>query len=244
MTKTVVDASVPSGSMPAADVVIIYAGGDTPHVWTDAEIAARTERYRLPAWVRSNPAGVSGTLDADIFVEWLRAHDCPPGVATVLDLETAIAPKYVSQFGDVLHAAGWLVLPYGSRDTLESNPQLDGYFDAHPGETLGTVDPGDVATQDVFAGAYDESTILDSVPLWDTRPPPVSVPVVPTAPPKEALMQAILVNGTPTVYAASPAGHLLEFTKAPGSPGGWSVIDVTDEVATAFPGVPPFTVQP
>ena len=67
---------------------------------------------------------------------------------------------------------------------------------------------------------------------------------LPSSPPKEALMQAILVNGTPTVYAASPAGHLLEFTKAPTSPGGWSVIDVTDSIAAAFPAVAPFEVQP
>jgi len=243
VTKTVVDASVPSSAMPAADVVLIYAGGDTPHVWTDAEIAARTERYRLPAFLGSNP-GRDPAADAAAMITWLDSHGCPLHVATVLDLEGLVAPAYVEAYGAELHGAGFLVLPYGERSTLESNPQLDGYFDAHPGEPLGTVDPGDVATQDVFAGAYDESTILDTVPLWDTRPAPVSVSVVPTAPPKEALMQAILVNGTPTVYAASPAGHLLEFTKEPGAPGGWSVIDVTDEVAAAFPNAAPFTVQP
>lgn len=60
----------------------------------------------------------------------------------------------------------------------------------------------------------------------------------------EESMQAILVNGVPVVYAASPAGHLLEFTKTPGSPGGWSVDDVTIAIQNAYPNVPPYLVQP
>ena len=53
------DAAYPPAKPPAADGVCIYIGGDTPHVWTLAEIEAQPARYRLPIFVRSNPAGIS-----------------------------------------------------------------------------------------------------------------------------------------------------------------------------------------
>lgn len=176
MTHEGYDAAYPPAQPPTTDVVLIYAGGDTPHAWTPTEIAAQTARYRLPVWVRSY-AGVNPQADAEAFLGWLRASGAPVGTATVLDLETLVDPPYVAAFGGYLNTAGYKVLPYGSRSTLYQNPQLDGYFDANPEAHPGTIDPGNVATQNIYTNAYDLDTIADSVPLWDTHPaPPVPLP--------------------------------------------------------------------
>lgn len=168
MTLTGYDSAYPQSPPPPSQVVLIYIGGDTPHVWTDAEIAGQPERYRLPVWVRSNrPVTIQDATDT---IQWLQAHNVAPGVAVVLDLETLVDPGGVNVYGNEMHAHGYKVLPYGSRSTLYQNPALDGYFDAHPGDPLGTIDPGNVATQDVYANAYDLDTIAASVPLWDTQP--------------------------------------------------------------------------
>lgn len=164
MTKLAYDASVPPANPPATDVVVIYIGGDTPHVWTPAEIAAQHAPFGLPAWVRSNPEQASAAADAAAAVIALHSMGCPPGSSVMLDLETAVDPPYVSAFGAAMHQVGYRVLPYGSRSTIFQNPALDGYFTAHPGATA--IDPGAVGTQFAYAGAYDLSWILDTVPLW------------------------------------------------------------------------------
>lgn len=164
----------PSVNRPRTDVVLIYIGGDTPHVWTDAEIKEQEglSDYGLPCFVRSNPPGPGVAPDLFDCIRWLRAHNVPVGSAVVLDLETAVAPSYVLPFGYGLNQAGYKCLPYGSRATLYRNPQLDGYFDAHPGDPP-EVDPGNVATQYDYTGSYDLSEILDSVQLWEFTHPAV-----------------------------------------------------------------------
>jgi hypothetical protein len=159
---------------PLADIVLIYAGGDTPHPWTKAEIAAQPNRYRWPCWVRSNPDAVVPEVDAGRFVAWLADHDVPLDTAVVLDLETAVNTHYVSTFNLALRAAGYKVTKYGSRSTIWKNPQTDGgTFVAWPGynpdvdKTIGDT----VAVQYKFAGPYDLSYVWDSVPLQDTQPP-------------------------------------------------------------------------
>ena len=171
------DASTPEpDGIPGTDTVLIYCGGDTPHDWTNAEIDEQPERYRLPTWVRSDPAGDSAT-DAASFISWLQVHGVPKSTSVVLDLETAVDPAYVSRFGALLNAAGYFVLPYGSTSTIKMNPVLNGYFVAEPGAT--GMYPGSVATQFAYRGSYDLSWILDSVTLWDTHPIPAPPPAWP-----------------------------------------------------------------
>ena len=173
MTKIAYDAAYPNPhGIPGTSVVLIYCGGDTPHVWTAAEIAEQPEQYRLPVYVRSNPGNAAE--DAAAFIAWLRANGVPDGCATVLDLETRIDVAYVNAFGAALHAAGYLVLPYGSSSTLFQNPALDGYFVASPGAT--GIRPGCVATQYAYDGSYDLDYIADSVVLWNKAPAPDPAP--------------------------------------------------------------------
>jgi hypothetical protein len=164
------DAAFPPAAPPVTTAFLAYLGGDTPHVWTPAEIAAQKARYRLACWVRSNPTPQQASGDGTAFCGALKALGWPTGTATVLDLETAVTPAYVLTFGTVLHSEGWLVLPYGSSSTLRLNPALDGYFVAIPGAT--SIPSWAVACQyaeDVDNGAYDLSWVGDQVPLWDTQ---------------------------------------------------------------------------
>lgn len=207
--KTCYDAAVPPATAPVTDVVLIYCGGDTPHVWTDEEIAAQPARYRLPCWVRSDPGQADAGADAQAFVTWLEAHHVPKLATVVLDLETAVDVAYVEAFGTELHAAGYKVIVYGSigdappNTGVFLNPRLDGYFTAHPGATIIDSQPGVVATQfayDLDGGAYDLSWIVDDVPLWEPAAAPAPpVPVPPPAPP---------VPPVPPAPPAPPEGGL------------------------------------
>src|SRR5258708_14891264 len=50
------DASEPPAPAPAGyRAVAGYIGGDTPHVWTDAEWRRFARLHKLPTWVRATP---------------------------------------------------------------------------------------------------------------------------------------------------------------------------------------------
>ncbi|MGH3375106.1 MAG: hypothetical protein ACRDP6_10230 [Actinoallomurus sp.] len=177
MARTMYDAAYPPQNPPPWDVAAGYIGGDTPHVWTAAEWASQSARWRLPIFVRSNPGsrGVSATEDAALTIAWLRSNGVARGRAVALDLETAVNPPYVRAYDTALVAAGYVVLAYGSVSTVYLNPKTSGgYWAAHyTGKEH--QEPRAVATQwanDRQLGKpWDASTIDDSVPLWDTTNP-------------------------------------------------------------------------
>jgi hypothetical protein len=105
----------------------------------------------------------------------------------------------------------------------------------YPGYEGDAIPPGAIGHQWIdHNGVWDESIMVDYLPGIDPDPNP-------TEPTQEQIMQAILVNNEVRVYAANPAGHLMEFTK---TPTGWSVDDVTAEITKANPGTQPFLVAP
>jgi hypothetical protein len=165
---------------------LVYVGGDTPHPWTDADIARQGVKYLLPTWVRSNMGGTP-QADGQRMIAWLRAHKAPAGISTALDLETQVNPGYVIQYGAELHAAGFKVLVYGSKSTLFGNPKLDGYYVA---DYTGVphVMAGTVVTQFENTPAFDLDDVASGVVLWDTGFPDPAVPVPgPTPPPGEPM---------------------------------------------------------
>ena len=176
-TRQMIDSAYPMKAQPTplADIVLIYAGGDTVHPWSTAEILAMPNRYRWPCWVRSNPQQASVVTDIADFVAWLHGHKVPKGTAVILDLEMAIDAGYVSAFNLGLRAAGYKVTKYGSQDFIWANPQTDGgTFVALPGHPDALSAEGDtVATQYAFDGMFDRSVVKDqaALPLWDTKPP-------------------------------------------------------------------------
>jgi hypothetical protein len=180
MTRQMIDSAFPLGKTPPCDIILIYAGGDTPHPWTTAEILAMPSRYRWPCWVRSNPSQVNAGVDAALFAAWLHGHHVPQHTCVILDLETAVHAAYVNVFNLALRAAGYKVTKYGSQSTIWANPQTDGgTFVALPGHPNALSTEGDtVATQYAFEGGFDRSIVKDQadLPLWDTRPPTLPLP--------------------------------------------------------------------
>lgn len=177
------DAAWPSSVEPSTAAELVYAGGDTPNpeIWDTS-----TARYRVPCWVRSNPGNVSYISDAEMFLRWLDNNQVPPGVVTVLDLETAVDPYYVNGYGQLMHQAGYKVWTYGSTNYLFQNPALDGYFAADP-TGVEHLYPGTVATQYATLGAYDLSVIAAGAALWDRTNPGGGPPMARQALPADAL---------------------------------------------------------
>jgi hypothetical protein len=169
-TRVMIDSAWPLPHPRAADVTLVYMGGDTPHPWSPADIAAVTTPLLWPCWVRSNPGQVSAAADAANCMAWLAAHKVPKGTAVILDLETAVNAAYVTAFDAALVRAGYTVTKYGSQGFIWRNPKTSGgTFVAAPGVRQ-MITTGDcVATQFDFAGAYDLSWVLDTVPLWDVN---------------------------------------------------------------------------
>src|SRR5579859_6209223 len=114
------DAAYPPANPPVTDGVVIYCGGgDVLHAWTGAEIRAQTARYRLPVFVRSNPAQANPRADAQVFLSDLRAMGCPAGSVVVLDVETAVDSAYVQAFWqEIYHVGGYVLMVYGSQSTV------------------------------------------------------------------------------------------------------------------------------
>ena len=222
---------LPAG-LAGTDTVLIYMGGDTPHVWTPAEIAAQPERYRLPVWVRSY-GGVSPQIDGNAAAAWLRSFNVPAGAAVVLDLEGLIDPTYVDGFGATLHAHGYKVLPYGEGSTLFSNPELDGYYLAEPNAT--EIDPRCVATQYGYFGSYDLSWIAESVTLWDKE---AQVPPAPAPPPPTPIQLGgtVLCVPIPNGITTNAAGWMAVDLALPTGKTKDDVVGITMDWASAYDG--------
>lgn len=208
------DRTTPPAHPPATDVVWIYAGGDTPHVWTPEEIGRQTARYRLPVWVRSNPSPEMATPDSHAFSMWLGEadgflHQSPP-IAVLLDLETAATPAYVEAFARLLPFAA--VLPYGSSSTLQKNPRCAGYVVDLPGASgIPPWAEGVQYGQETCSTGLvvDRSWLRPSLAklLWDTRPDPPTDEETPML--KPGLAHTATTNVTWLIYL-DPARGLVK----------------------------------
>jgi len=105
-----------------------YIGGNTPHVWTDAEWDRMPQPYRLPIWTTSHPDQHNGTVDGVNAAGWMMRHKIPDGCWIALDLETAINTKYVKAFDAEIVKEGYLLSIYGSKDTIYQNPIPSGGY--------------------------------------------------------------------------------------------------------------------
>jgi hypothetical protein len=163
------DAAFPPTSPPKWEAVAGYIGGNTPHVWTDAEWSRQAARYRLPIFVRST--GGDPLADAHSAITWLVRHEVPRGTTLALDYETRIDPGYLAAFDRAVMDAGWKVMVYGTRRTVLQNPKPSGgYWDAQ-WTNEPHLNAGSAATQyggDTTLGQpWDASLVADSTRLWD-----------------------------------------------------------------------------
>jgi len=176
MTRTLYDASSPPPD-PHLDVCGGYIGGDTPHIWSDAEWAGQSARWRLPIYTCDNPGQRNPTTDAQFAVSWMHTHGVPAASAVALDFETAVNGSYVASFDAVVVAGGYRTLLYGSLSTVTRNPRPSaGYWTA---SWTGSphLDAGAAATQYIsdtqLGRGYDLSQVADGLVLWDTQAPAV-----------------------------------------------------------------------
>jgi hypothetical protein len=175
MTYSMYDSAYPPTNPPTTDAVGFYIGGDTPHIWSDQEIAAQKARFRLPIYVCDNPGQRNATLDAQSAVSWLRSRNAPLGCVVALDYETAVNGAYVLAFDKVVTAAGYRTLLYGTKSTVVQNPKPSGGYWFADWTGTAHISSGSVATQwasDLMLNTtYDLSDVSPTLALWDARPP-------------------------------------------------------------------------
>jgi Putative peptidoglycan binding domain len=168
-TLTFYDAAYPPAHPPKADGVAFYIGGNTPHVWTTAEIAAQRVRYRLPIYVRSNVAGASAAADVAEAVARLHFIGAPEGTLVAWDLEAAVSAVYIHDVFQKLKAAGYVLIVYGSQSAVLGNKSPNGLYWGADWTNVPHFARGNEMTQFVSFTAYDESVALASLPFWDTQ---------------------------------------------------------------------------
>lgn len=170
-----------------------YIGGNTPHTWSAAEVAALKTHYRylLPIYTCSNPASRNAATDAAAAIGALRALAVPGSVLVQLDYETAVDSAYEQAFGALLAAAGYILELYGSAATVAKNVRPAGGYDEASWTGKDTA-PADTGVQFVDVGSYDLNDFRASAPLWDTRPPAPTPPTVrPATTQEDDMTQAI-----------------------------------------------------
>lgn len=170
MTFVFYDAAYPPTSPPTADGVCFYIGGDTPHVWTDAEIAAQHYRFRLPVFVRSNPQNASATGDVADAVTRLRHLRAPAGSLVAWDVEMAVDSQYIFDVHHALTMAGYTLIVYGSQSTVLRNDNPDGLYWGADWTGVPHLAGHNAMTQFVSFKTYDVSVAVESLPFWDTKP--------------------------------------------------------------------------
>jgi hypothetical protein len=170
------DTSNPNHQNIGAQVAAGYLGGMTPHAWDRQDWAAQGARWRLAIWVPANPN--TGQQEGAAAAEAAHHLGYPKGAAIGWDLETNQWSGEVDAAAEILNLAGYGLMPYGSASTVFANPVHSGYWVADwTGQPHLYARPGVVATQynhdtRLANGVpVDESLILPSVTLWDTRPP-------------------------------------------------------------------------
>jgi hypothetical protein len=137
-------------------LVLGYYGGPLAfHVWGATEWRA-FGGPKIPIWV----GGYAGAAEGQQAVNALEVLEVPKGCETILDMETRVDRTYVRHFGEVVQAAGYRVLVYGSTSTLFKNPQLNGYAVADPtGVPHMYPHPGVRLTQWAFGQVFDSDVL-------------------------------------------------------------------------------------
>ena len=170
-TLTFADAAYLPDPLPTTDGFAFYIGGDTPHVYTTAEVEQLKTRYRwlLPIFVRSNPPGPGPLADVTAAQAQLKAIGAPPGILVAWDSEMSVDAAYIAAVYGLLTAAGDKLIDYGSQNYVTGNHNPDGWYWGAQWTGRAHIAAGDQMTQWASAG-YDSSLASSTLPFWDTRP--------------------------------------------------------------------------
>jgi hypothetical protein len=168
-TLEFLDAAFPLDVYPVGvNGIAFYAGGDALNVWTLAEVEACPYQYRLPIWVRSDPASAVAANDVIAFNNQLQEYKCPKGSLVALDSETSTDPAYVQGLYAGLKALGYPLIDYGSLQSVFGNDNPDGYYWGADWTNIPHLASGTVMTQYVTYSSYDESEAVSALPFWNT----------------------------------------------------------------------------
>jgi hypothetical protein len=225
MTGTLqfIDCSTPLENWPAntpehnpIDGIAFYIGGDTPHVWTVEELEKCPYRYRLPIFVRDNMSTANPQQDAAYAIVQLKnEYMAPEHTVLAIDTETSADPGYIRAFYEVVNAAGYTLIDYGSQAYLFQNENPDGYYWGAdwlvPPDRA--VQSGEVGTQYLSMSTFDEDIMSTIMPFWDTY---VAVPELPPGQwnnPKKwywrtAQITGVGLNGTTYTFTYNPVSGL------------------------------------
>lgn len=149
----------PATAYPGCQAVAGYIGGNTPHVWTQAEWLRFSSLRQLPVWVgylEDDP--VQHARSAAAAAQALGWRPFRPGTwrAIVADMEAQMDEPWLLAFGTELQSLGFLCWPYMSLSALPSVP---------PGYTVWLADwngvPAIPPVHDVIAHQYQPNVAWD-----------------------------------------------------------------------------------
>lgn len=167
------DAATPPPIPPHWHVAAGYIGGDTPHVWTEAEWDAQWSPCRLPIFVHTGAdTSADAESDARSIVDALHRLRVPRNASVVVDTETGTYHTYLTVLSERLWAERYSLINYGSLSFVTQNAKTHGGRWAADWTGVLEMAPGDdiVATQCISAAQlgrpYDMSVIDGNVPLW------------------------------------------------------------------------------
>jgi len=190
------DGAYPFTPPAGCQIVLGYVGeaGETPHVWTTAEIeAARQGHWFAPIWTPPQSANFDGVAAADGMASALGALGYPEDGPVFLDVERST----------------WDAGGAGSANNWQTRMQSHGYTQpycygrewvAHWDLPAGEIGPaptvlpaGCIGEQYADAGPYDLSVFDDSLPWWG-KPAPQPSPS-PASYPYDFLLEELMANG-------------------------------------------------
>lgn len=168
------DSSAPVTPPAPLPVYGVYIGGDTPHVWTPAEIKALSARWALPIVVHTDP-GAAAMIVADDLIAAIHRANWPRGSTVVLDTESVVMPNIVETCDAAATAAGYFLMEYESKGPSGANPPTAGGRWVADWTGIPHLYPGSRATQyadpAIDGKPWDASLIEADVPLAEIHPP-------------------------------------------------------------------------
>jgi Putative peptidoglycan binding domain len=170
------DSSLPAVPPSILPVYGFYLGGDTPHIWTPAEVRALKSRWALPIWVHTEEQADAKDL-ADDILSALRFLGWPTGTTVALDVEGTDQALLITALDTLLVPAGYLLMVYSDKAALPRVPTTSGGHWVADWTGTPHLYPDSEATQYASAETtglpWDSSLIDQDVPLHEINPPAV-----------------------------------------------------------------------
>ena len=166
------DSSVPVKDAPNWYVCGFYMGGMTPHIWTDAEIAAITARELNPIYpyIGVDSAAEAARVASEMLARAIELK-LPKGKSLCIDTETNVYNAFLVTLDHMITVGGYSLLNYGSLAYVIQNAPTSGGRWSADWTDVQHIDDGHNIVGTQFASStqlgtdYDASVFDDSVPF-------------------------------------------------------------------------------